>query len=291
MGKHESRKVTCDGSNATRLRTVIALAKAEKEDERVTRLFLTLTGKAMVYAETVNLLAMSFDDAVEKLQERFAPPVPRDKLLERIASEAPVRGDKARDFVQRMNVLCTDVGEKPDDFAGAMGRKLLNVLRPSVVDALPVEDAEILVTPSAKVDDAVKALSDVLKRLTLREKLNDDSVFRFASGRTIAAGKASQNRKTDTVRRPNGSDEAGAGGDDSDSDAEETPKRTPTGPASLRLKCEHCGFRGHTVERCWKLHPELRPTRSSSRGGVPAGGVINAAEERKRQGNELRGQS
>jgi hypothetical protein len=33
--------------------------------------------------------------------------------------------------------------------------------------------------------------------------------------------------------------------------------QTPSLPSSVR-KCTHCGAEGHTVDRCWELHPELK---------------------------------
>jgi len=37
------------------------------------------------------------------------------------------------------------------------------------------------------------------------------------------------------------------------------------------LKCNHCNNLGHSVERCWDLHPELKPkfSRDSKEGHKP----------------------
>jgi len=43
------------------------------------------------------------------------------------------------------------------------------------------------------------------------------------------------------------------------------PPKTGEGPVqgNLRRKCSHCGRNGHSAERCYKLHPELRPKPSA----------------------------
>ena len=35
-----------------------------------------------------------------------------------------------------------------------------------------------------------------------------------------------------------------------------------------RLECEHCHRTGHTKEKCWSLHPELRPNKAASKAAA-----------------------
>lgn len=46
--------------------------------------------------------------------------------------------------------------------------------------------------------------------------------------------------------------------------ADSTNGATPPNPNSIDLTCSNCGKKGHTKDRCYWLHPELRPKRNDS---------------------------
>lgn len=253
------KQLRFDGHNPSRLRTIIKLIerdfikmKEEKEEEIdefdfVLRLFNCLLNKAMEFAEAIGLLDLKFEEAKNALLERFAPQRDRDSVVSIITNMIPIKGEKVSEFIQRCNMVATNAGLKSSEFCGVIGRYVITLMRDSFVDSI---DSDVILGLSQDHNnDRMKALSDIMKKCTVRE-----SVGTAGSVWTRAKPKPSIPVRTNGVSVEK---EGGVGG--------EKPESKDTTPRTTKTLCPHCGRGYHREEECWQLHPELkRVTRSAA---------------------------
>lgn len=260
--KNEAR---FDGFNPHKLRSLVKVIniKMKKcdDEEKVVRLYEMLDGPALLLADTEELLDMSWKDACDLLTRKFCPVLDRDVVFDMIMKSSPGRSELAADFITRLYQLILNAGRTKDEFVSVIYVKLRRIIRITVADGIPMNVIDCFEDSDSTVADRRECLTLLVEYLTKRE-VGTVSVF-ISTASTVKKDITSVNSRRQDQSSTGGkhNEEIKTSvGTTSDGDGEVKGIRSRNvGPV-----CPGCGFKGHTLDGCWKVHPELRPkTRSN----------------------------
>jgi hypothetical protein len=303
-----------DGRNAGSLRNIVKYIKhaikrqkgyndmkdEDKDEWMLMELYSSLEGEALLYADSVDLLGLSFTKASDLLVRKYCPRKKRAEVSTLISKCIPKIDEKPSEFMLRVNSIINDCGRKKDDFIYEIYMHLNRVVKYSilehvsdkVINAFEEDSDEEEEKEKEKGKEKVKegsgsesgsedeenntlskeeALEELEKQLERRGKMINYSVWVVEPHKSVPmsydrivrdTSKLSIGSEPD-VRRGR---EVMRTAKDSNVKVEEHEEnnKKPVVPRTS-LRCGHCRNMGHDKDTCWSLHPELKPVLRSSK--------------------------
>lgn len=243
-----------DGSKPAALRNIFwcldRVAQGDEEEAKA-RFYACLRDEAYEFGMSLDLGDMNWAELKEEFVSQFIPSHTCSDIAVRVANVKPLSSDTIGQFVRSMNAVVLECGGKTTDYAGYMYDRMLEVLRVSVIDSLPIA---IL-----NEKDDKKRLKLLVENLENRSRFRRElSLWDMKKCRASVSGDVMYKR--------------GRSKSDSDEDTPHVstkpspkPDRVGTGqrpkmdePRMLRPRCEHCG-KAHSSDNCWTKYPERAP--------------------------------
>ena len=261
------------------VKTTTRIPEEERDEARVIRLYDALDGEAMDYANSVDFLTFTFEQASSALTRKYCPRRSRSDVVSMLAKCQPTKGEEPKEYVTRLYSVVSNAGRQRKVFISEIYNRIFSALRFSIKESVSDRIIGIFDEASEDEGEAVGGDDDDENTSVLSERgllnLKEEALAELVAflGRK---GKHIGYLLWDSHKGRVGDSESGSvevkhDGSKADStltstakpvsmtfDAAQMVQRGIRRPGVGRL-CPHCKKGDHSIETCWDLHPELRP--------------------------------